>query len=368
MINTLETISWICIALSIFLIIFMFLRKQKIADGFICVWSVCVSLMSAQVFFKQIFGITSWPVSLSLSIAIMVSMYLYSKYIIDTYSQFQKKDFLHYLPSFLILLYILATLPNSGSRYQLRNNLFLFIFSQYFVISSIVYICLSFKNIVKFKRQLQDAYTYDREQLKLHWLIFVILFQAIYIILTIAIATFSLMGISFRISEIVLSVLNLIMVYVLNFGGIMQEQLVMADSSNNNASSSQPVPTLEKDKLKSEESDQLMASAAKKLLSYIEENKSWRDSKLTINKLSEATGISKRHITKILNEYLGNNFYTLINNYRIEEAKTMLLDKAHENQTFLAIAYECGFNSKTAFYTSFKKATGMTPTEYKGSK
>jgi hypothetical protein len=95
MINTLETISWICIALSIFLIIFMFLRRQKIADGFICVWSVCVSLMSAQVFFKQIFGITSWPVSLSLNIAIMVSMYLYSKYIIDTYSQFQKKDFLY---------------------------------------------------------------------------------------------------------------------------------------------------------------------------------------------------------------------------------------------------------------------------------
>jgi AraC-like DNA-binding protein len=345
----------------------MLLRRQKIADGLICVWAMCVSLMSAQVFFKQIFGITSWPVSLSLNIAIMVSMYLYSKYIIDTYSQFQKKDFLHYLPSFLILLYILATLPNSGNRYQVRNNLFLFVFSQYFVISSIVYVYLSFMNILKFKRQRQDAYTYDREQLKLHWLIFVILFQTTYIILTIAIATFSQMGISFHISEIVLSILNLIMVYALNIGGIMQEQLVIADS-NNNASSLRLLPTLERDKQKNAASDQLMASSAKKLLSYIEENKAWRDCELTISKLSKATGISKRLITKILNEYLGNNFYTLINNYRIEDVKSMMLDKAHENQTFLAIAYECGFNSKTAFYTSFKKATGMTPSEYKGSK
>jgi AraC-like DNA-binding protein len=31
----------------------------------------------------------------------------------------------------------------------------------------------------------------------------------------------------------------------------------------------------------------------------------------------------------------------------------------------VGIAFEAGFNSKTAFYTAFKKTTGLSPTEFK---
>ena len=61
---------------------------------------------------------------------------------------------------------------------------------------------------------------------------------------------------------------------------------------------------------------------------------------------------------------MGKNFYTLVNDYRIEEVKRRLEDPRYRNLTILAIAYDSGFNAKSSFNTIFKEQTGMTPSEY----
>lgn len=43
----------------------------------------------------------------------------------------------------------------------------------------------------------------------------------------------------------------------------------------------------------------------------------------------------------------------------------MLKDPKFDNYSLLSIGLECGFNSKTSFYTNFKKETGLTPKAYK---
>ncbi|MCP2871831.1 AraC family transcriptional regulator, partial [Salmonella enterica subsp. enterica serovar Typhimurium] len=53
-----------------------------------------------------------------------------------------------------------------------------------------------------------------------------------------------------------------------------------------------------------------------------------------------------------------------INSYRVDEFKLRVEDPAYRNFTLLSIAYEVGFNSKSAFNRSFKKITGKTPREY----
>ena len=50
--------------------------------------------------------------------------------------------------------------------------------------------------------------------------------------------------------------------------------------------------------------------------------------------------------------------------YRVEEVKQRLKDSKYKNFTILAIAYDSGFNSKSAFNTIFKDLTGMTPSQY----
>jgi AraC-like DNA-binding protein len=57
------------------------------------------------------------------------------------------------------------------------------------------------------------------------------------------------------------------------------------------------------------------------------------------------------------------NFNTFVNTYRVEEVKRLLVD--YPEKTVLQIAHEAGFNSKSSFYDSFTRFTGLTPVEYR---
>jgi len=75
--------------------------------------------------------------------------------------------------------------------------------------------------------------------------------------------------------------------------------------------------------------------------------------------------IPAHHLTQALNEYLNKNFYTLVNEHRIEEAKQMLRNPRYNHLTVLAIAHDAGFNSKSSFNMTFKKWVGVTPSEFR---
>ncbi|KAB2844021.1 MAG: AraC family transcriptional regulator, partial [Melioribacteraceae bacterium] len=86
----------------------------------------------------------------------------------------------------------------------------------------------------------------------------------------------------------------------------------------------------------------------------------------TIRELAENLNIHPNHLSQIINEKLGQNFFDFINSYRIKEAEKLLLKNG--KKTILEIAFEVGFNSKSTFNAAFKKHTGVTPTAYKNLK
>ena len=57
--------------------------------------------------------------------------------------------------------------------------------------------------------------------------------------------------------------------------------------------------------------------------------------------------------------------YTYINEYRGNEVKEKLSDPANHHLKIMAIAYDCGFNSKTSFNRIFKNTVGTSPSSYK---
>ena len=67
----------------------------------------------------------------------------------------------------------------------------------------------------------------------------------------------------------------------------------------------------------------------------------------------------------LLNDNLKKNFSTFINEFRIDCAKRKII--ATSNITLEEIGYECGFNSKSTFYTTFKKLVGKTPAQFKSA-
>lgn len=96
--------------------------------------------------------------------------------------------------------------------------------------------------------------------------------------------------------------------------------------------------------------------------------KNYKNPELTLTNLSLLIKASEKKISMAINMSFKMNFNEYINYYRIEDAKKMLLDNKFKEWTILEILYEVGFNSKSAFYESFKQQIGCSPTQYRKNK
>lgn len=104
-----------------------------------------------------------------------------------------------------------------------------------------------------------------------------------------------------------------------------------------------------------------------RLNELMQSQKPYLDNELNLPKLAQHFERSNHELSFILNDGLRENFYEFVNRYRVEESKRLLLDSQYRHLNMLGIAFEAGFNSKTAFNTAFKKMTGKTPSEYRKS-
>jgi AraC-like DNA-binding protein len=103
------------------------------------------------------------------------------------------------------------------------------------------------------------------------------------------------------------------------------------------------------------------------LLQVMESHKPYLKSDLTLHDLSAMSTVPVNHLSQIINERFGQNFFDFINRYRIEEVKRRLSDPVQRYYTLIAIALDSGFNSKSVFNAAFRKHTGMTPSAYRSS-
>lgn len=98
---------------------------------------------------------------------------------------------------------------------------------------------------------------------------------------------------------------------------------------------------------------------------FIRKNKKFLLSKYTLQNLSKDTKLSSSTLSIIINNNAGKSFTDYINEMKVNQAKTLLLDPNYSNYTITSIGLESGFNSKSTFYTVFKKHSECTPVEYK---
>ena len=96
----------------------------------------------------------------------------------------------------------------------------------------------------------------------------------------------------------------------------------------------------------------------------MENEKPYLDTKLGLKELAEDLDISVHHLSQVINEKLGKNFFEFVNGYRVAEVISLLKNPQYKRYTLLAIAYDSGFNSKSRFNSVFKKNTGFTPSKY----
>ncbi|MBR2235010.1 MAG: helix-turn-helix domain-containing protein [Prevotella sp.] len=86
---------------------------------------------------------------------------------------------------------------------------------------------------------------------------------------------------------------------------------------------------------------------------------------LTVERLAQAIGIHDRYVSQVINESTNKNFNTLLNEYRIREACKRLTDfDTYGQMTNETIAEGLGYKSRSHFIRTFKKMTGLTPSQY----
>lgn len=101
------------------------------------------------------------------------------------------------------------------------------------------------------------------------------------------------------------------------------------------------------------------------MLAYLTEAKPYLNPEYSLQQMASDLNISRHKLSQVINSGQNKNFFKLVNEYRIREAKKMLLNPAYDHYSILGIGYACGFNSKSSFNRLFKEETGCTPSEFK---
>jgi AraC-like DNA-binding protein len=112
-------------------------------------------------------------------------------------------------------------------------------------------------------------------------------------------------------------------------------------------------------------SEEKMDDLMHRITIQMEQEKLYQETELTLRQLAAKLEVPVYQVSQALNDGMKRNFYDLVNGYRVEEAKRLLLDPKNRNYTILSVGFEAGFNSKTTFNTVFKKFTGLTPTHFR---
>lgn len=103
------------------------------------------------------------------------------------------------------------------------------------------------------------------------------------------------------------------------------------------------------------------------LVNLMEHDKVFSDPGLDLPNLARRMAITTHELSYLLNEGFGQSFFQYMNTHRVEEARRLLADPAYRHLNMVGIAFQSGFSSKTTFNTTFKKATGLSPSQYQKS-
>lgn len=109
----------------------------------------------------------------------------------------------------------------------------------------------------------------------------------------------------------------------------------------------------------------VMNELKRRILDVVVVKKKYKDKDYSAKLLAKDICTNTRYLSAALNLCFNSNYSSFINNYRVEEAKSMLVDSRYQNLRMEEISDAVGFSNRQSFYASFYRVTGMTPREYR---
>ena len=228
-----------------------------------------------------------------------------------------------------------------------------------------LYLLFSIRRLITHTQSIRNEFS-DIDRINLAWLRNLLLGLSCIYLLYLGDQFFpDLMGMNI-LGELI-TVVAVILIYAMGYLGIRQPAIFTQAVVSQQGATEQTLERTDDKYRRSGLDKETSLVFLDELTGHMEANKPYLEGDLVLPQLAQQLGISANYLSQIINEQLQVNFYDFINGYRVEEARRQLQDSMQKKPNILRIALDSGFNSRSAFYTAFKKATGMTPTQYRNT-
>jgi AraC-like DNA-binding protein len=374
---------------AIFLATLIFFKKEiNLADKILAVWFLFMGLHLFSYYIDTTINVSNYPLVEAFYVGFPMLegafTFVYTTIVTSKIQKLKKKYLLHlshYAIFTIILLLVVFTneLPPKEMVFKLKNepNLLISLLGFFNVFLGPVYILLSLKKLKKHRINIGQYFSFT-EEIDLKWLKYVLsitIFIWLIVVITNILAEYSQIIDSRLGNDIIYTSLTLV-VFIQGFFGIKQQIIYSIPSTESNQTyqikkdettdiieekqEKKPLKQYQKSGLKKTDSQNYL----EELLLYMEEKKPYLDGKLSLKQIALALDISTNHLSQVINENLEKNFFDFVNEYRVDLVKEKMAVSSNRKYTLLALAYDCGFNSKSSFNAIFKKKTGLTPSQY----
>ena len=368
-----------------YLILFQSKPKKSLSDYLLMLFT----LLLGAIFFDQYLRNTNfyqlhpqyWGITYCFPILTAPLLYFYVVLITQPVQKFKPWFWLLTLPFFVFLTYYLATyyfLPTDkkSAYFHLATTkpwAMIYAGEFFLVLSGPVYSVLGLFRLKRHIKNIEGNFSYTAG-INLSWLktilIAIVVVNVIEILLNIFSDIYPLF--TYQTGDNLIHSLNVFLIFFIGYYGFKQVLIYPSDKAKPDlvhkeqfadiqlTGNSETSPKYIKSGLQKNDVDIYYSS----LIQLMDSEKLFLDSRLSIKTVADKLEMSVNHLSQVINQQSGKNFFKFINEYRVEEAKKLLLDQSNKKYTILAIAYDCGFNSKSSFNTIFKQYTGKTPSDF----
>jgi AraC-like DNA-binding protein len=352
-------------------VLILFKRNKKQPDYILLTW-IAVIALHISLFIIHYKGIVyRYPHLLGIGLALPVLhgmfLYLYTIALIRENHISHRSVLLHLVPFFILVLlafpfYVLSAeekievFENQGRGFEWYSQLQSIVFT----VAGLSYSIASIWQIRRHRKLALNSFS-NMDKKMLRWLEFL----AVGLVIIWLISAFPGEEITF--AAVVLFVL------FMGFFGINQYPVfysIPGSSTKSEIPPSSEAPAQLPDDTgkyaKSRLNEDEAASVMTLLETVVNAQKPFKKPDLTLNELADYINVSPNHLSQVINTVAGKTFYHYINTYRIEEFLKLAALPESRRFTYLGLAFQCGFTSKTTFNKYFKLQTGKTPSEYFG--
>lgn len=361
--------------ISFFLSVTLFSKKSKsIADKLLAVWLsiIGVHLLLYYLFTTGGYENNGLVISLGSALPLIHGPFLYLYTLTSTSRTSWKNSYIWHFLLFIgfCIFYGCFFLSLKNENFAEQDTSVINLLKAIFIyLSGIFYISTSIRQLLIYRRAMVQHFS-NTEKINFNWLLYLIVWIGI----------IWMVAIFVRRDELVFGTVVIFVIW-LGYFGIKQVRLFsqvpeLSDPTRLNSVDStiipepeQPVSVSDPDvkKIKyqgSHLSDEQVKHIHSQLMELMRVKQLFRNPELTLDELAAQLQVHPNILSQVINSLEHKNFYDYINGMRIENFIQLIAQPENKKYTILALAFECGFNSKAAFNRNFKKITDLTPSEY----